>query len=543
MQSHSVCGFVEMASTRCLGGFLSSKYSNSISLKRFSLVLSRSLIKSNRSKIQYYHYYSTTFASFPNFQPFPQNQVKKFHTSLRNVQRKRDYYEILNISRNASQKEIKKAYYELAKKYHPDRNKDDPNAAKKFQEVSEAYECLSDETKKKQYDQWGTTSEDLGRGMGGAGAGPRTHGFTAEEYTFRSSIDPEELFRKIFGDAGFSSHKFTEHEDFADSTFGFGSAQEVSMKISFTQAARGVNKDITLNVVDICPVCSGSKCKPGTKPTKCQFCNGTGIETISTGPFIMRSSCRYCQGSGVFTRHPCEECEGKGKTVQRKTVTVPVPAGVEDGQTVRMTVGKKEIFVTFLVEKSNYFRRDGSDIHTDATISLSQAVLGGTIRVQGLYEDQTIQIAPGTSSHSRIRLSGKGMKKVNVYGYGDHYVHIKIAIPAKLNTKQTALIQAYAELEEDTPGIIRGVTQKKDGSKICVSEPQNILRAIRNAISGLDVGNNDHRREFNSANKFQEKGNAKGNLDNNTEVKCDSGSQSNGMSYQNYLNRQKISKC
>lgn len=149
--------------------------------------------------------------------------------------------------------------------------------------------------------------------------------------------------------------------------------------------------------------------------------------------------------------------------MQRKKVTVPVPAGVEDGQTIRMPVGNKEIFVTFRVEKSRYFFRDGPDVYTDAGVSLAQAVLGGTIRVEGVYEDQTIQITPGTSSHTRIRLSGKGMKRVNGIGYGDHYVNIKIMVPKQLDIKQRALLQAYAELETDTPGSIYGVTFKTDG--------------------------------------------------------------------------------
>lgn len=142
---------------------------------------------------------------------------------------------------------------------------------------------------------------------------------------------------------------------------------------------------------------------------------------------------------------------------------MPVPAGVEDGQTIRMAIGKKEIFVTFRVEKSRYFRRDGPDVHTDAEVSLAQAVLGGTIRVEGVYEDQTIQIMPGTSSHTRIRLNSKGLKKVDGLGYGDHYVNVKITVPKQLTDKQQALFQAYAELEINTPGSIHGITYKTDG--------------------------------------------------------------------------------
>ena len=145
---------------------------------------------------------------------------------------------------------------------------------------------------------------------------------------------------------------------------------------------------------------------------------------------------------------------------------MPLITGVEDGQTVRMQVGQKEVFITFRVEKSNYFRRDGADIHTDANISLSQSVLGGAIRLQGIYEELTLDIAPGTGSHTRIRLNGKGLRKVNAYGYGDHYVHIKIQSPVRLNDKQRSLLLAYAELEKDTPGTINGITYTKEGKNI-----------------------------------------------------------------------------
>uniref|UniRef100_A0A1Q3FXA3 DnaJ homolog l(2)tid, mitochondrial n=1 Tax=Culex tarsalis TaxID=7177 RepID=A0A1Q3FXA3_CULTA len=386
-------------------------------------------------------------------------QVRQIRTGR--VLQKKDYYSILGVAKNSSPKEIKKAYYQLAKKYHPDTNKNDPDAGRKFQEVSEAYEVLSDDTKRREYDTFGQTSEQMGRAGGGGhpGAGQGPQGFS-QNWQFRSTIDPEELFRKIFGDGGFKAGGF---DDFSDSRFGFGGAQEVMMNLTFAQAARGVNKDIDVNVVDTCPKCTGSRCEPGTKPGKCQYCNGTGMETISTGPFVMRSTCRYCQGTRMYIKYPCLECGGKGQTVQRKRVTVPVPAGVEDGQTVRMAVGSKELFITFNVEKSRYFRRDGSDVHTEANISLSQALLGGTIRIQGVYEDQTIQIVPGTSSHTRITLKGKGLKRVNSYGSGDHYVHLKIQIPTKLSSQQKALVQAYAELEEDTPGQIMGVTHKTDG--------------------------------------------------------------------------------
>jgi len=425
-----------------------------------------------------------------------QTNIRQFHLTHK-VLKKKDYYEILGVSRNASVKDIKKSYFQLAKKYHPDTNKD-ADAVKRFQEVSEAYEVLSDDVKRKEYDTWGKTSEQMGN-MGSAGRGSPHGG--AQEYTnwqFHSTIDPEELFRKIFGDAGFQSSSFGD--DFAESKFGFGAAQELSMRLTFSEAARGVNKEVHVNVVDTCPKCQGSRSEPGTKPIKCNYCNGTGYETISTGPFVMRSTCRSCNGMRMLIRYPCVECEGKGSSVQRRKVIVRVPPGVEDGQTVRMPVGNKELFITFRVDKSDYFRRDGPDVHTEAEISLSQAILGGTIRIQGIYEDHTVQISPGTSSHSRIRLSGKGLKKVNTTsGYGDHYVHIKVKIPKKLTDQQRALIQAYAELEDDTPGIIRGITYKKDGNPNIDEQPfagcedkesterdsdGGILKRIKKAIFG-----------------------------------------------------------
>ncbi|XP_017073056.1 protein tumorous imaginal discs, mitochondrial isoform X2 [Drosophila eugracilis] len=395
--------------------------------------------------------------------PVRETSARRLHTTS-NLFGK-DYYKTLGVAKNANGKDIKKAYYQLAKKYHPDTNKEDPDAGRKFQEVSEAYEVLSDEQKRREYDTYGQTAENMGRqgggfpGGGAGGFGPE--GFS-QSWQFRSSIDPEELFRKIFGEGNFRTNSF---DDFADSKFGYGQAQEMVMDLSFAQAARGVNKDVNVNVVDQCPKCAGSKCEPGTKPGRCQYCNGTGFETVSTGPFVMRSTCRYCQGTRQHIKYPCSECEGKGRTVQRRKVTVPVPAGIENGQTVRMQVGSKELFVTFRVERSDYFRREGADVHTDVAISLAQAVLGGTVRVQGVYEDQWINVESGTSSHHKIMLRGKGLKRVNAHGHGDHYVHIKIAVPnsRKLNKEQRDLIEAYAELEEDTPGQIHGITNRKDG--------------------------------------------------------------------------------
>ncbi|KAG7460157.1 hypothetical protein MATL_G00218420 [Megalops atlanticus] len=368
-----------------------------------------------------------------------------FHTSAP-ASSKQDFYQVLGVPRTATQKEIKKAYYQMAKKYHPDTNKDDPQAKEKFAQLAEAYEVLSDEVKRKQYDTYGSAGFDPGQ----ASAGQQQY------WRGGASVDPEELFRKIFGE-------FSGSTGFGDFNAMFNQPQEYVMELTFTQAAKGVNKEITVNLEDTCQRCDGKGSEPGTKVQHCHYCNGTGMETINTGPFVMRSTCRRCGGRGSVMTTPCVSCRGTGQTKQRRTVMVPVPAGVEDGQTVRMPVGKKEIFITFRVQRSPVFRRDGADIHSDLMISVAQAILGGTARAQGLYETINIVIPPGIQTDQRIRLSGKGIPRVNSYSYGDHYVHIKIRIPKSLTDRQRALIMSYAEDETEVEGTVNGVTATTAG--------------------------------------------------------------------------------
>ncbi|XP_068003076.1 dnaJ homolog subfamily A member 3, mitochondrial isoform X2 [Melanerpes formicivorus] len=378
-----------------------------------------------------------------------------FHSSA-GARSKEDYYQVLGVPRTATQKEIKKAYYQLAKKYHPDTNKDDPKAKEKFSQLAEAYEVLSDEVKRKQYDAYGTASFDAGSAGAGAGAGAGR-----QYWSSGPSIDPEELFKKIFGE--FSGSPFGDFQN------AFDQPQEYIMELTFTQAAKGVNKEIVVNINDSCERCHGKGHEPGTKSQRCHYCNGTGMETINTGPFVMRSTCRRCGGRGSIITTPCLMCRGTGQTKQKKTVMVPVPAGVEDGQTVRMPVGKKEIFITFRVQKSSVFRRNGADIHSDLLISIAQAVLGGTARCQGLYETISITIPPGIQPDQKIRMSGKGIPRVNSYGYGDHYIHIKVKIPQRLTDRQRALMMSYAEDEADVDGTVNGVTNTASGGRATAS--------------------------------------------------------------------------
>ncbi|XP_077380958.1 dnaJ homolog subfamily A member 3, mitochondrial-like isoform X2 [Festucalex cinctus] len=367
-----------------------------------------------------------------------------FRTSAR-CAKTQDLYEVLGVARTASQKDIKKAYYQLAKKYHPDTNSDDPEAKEKFAKLAEAYEVLSDEVKRKQYDTYGSAGFDANR-MG-------------QQQYYRAgstNVNPEELFRKIFGD--FAS-------GFQDVNSMFEQRPEFVMELTFAEAAKGVDKQLSINLEDACPRCDGKGSEPGTKVSHCHYCNGTGMESVHTGPFMMRSTCRRCGGKGSIVITPCTLCRGSGQTKKRQTVTVPVPAGVEHGQTVRMSVGKKEILITFRVQRSPVFRRNGIDIHSDVLISVAQAILGGTVTAQGLYESISIVIPAGCQADQVIRLQGKGIRRMNSYSYGDHYAHIKIRVPKKLTRKQRSLLLSYAEEEADVSGTVNGVTPSPGGGK------------------------------------------------------------------------------
>ncbi|XP_077426935.1 dnaJ homolog subfamily A member 3, mitochondrial-like [Vanacampus margaritifer] len=356
---------------------------------------------------------------------------------------KQDLYGVLGVARTASQKDIKKSYYQLAKKYHPDTNPDDPEAKEKFAKLAEAYEVLSDEVKRKQYDTYGSAGFDANR--------------AGQQQYYRAgsaNVNPEELFRKIFGD--FAS-------GFQDVNSMFEQRPEFVMELTFNEAAKGAKKELSINLEEACPRCVGKGSEPGTKVSHCQYCNGTGMESVHTGPFMMRSTCRRCGGKGSIVITPCALCRGSGQTKKKQAVTVPVPAGVEHGQTVRMSVGTKEILITFQVQRSPVFRRNGFDIHSDVLISVAQAILGGIATAQGLYETISIAIPAGCQADLVIRLQGKGIRRMNSYSYGDHYAHIKIRVPKKLTRKQRSLLLSYAEEEADVSGTVNGVAPSPAG--------------------------------------------------------------------------------
>nr|ALS04495.1 chaperone protein dnaJ [Acartia pacifica] len=313
----------------------------------------------------------------------------------------KDYYKTLGVARNASQKDIKKAYYQLAKKYHPDTNKDEPSAARMFQEVSEAYEVLSDDNKRAEYDMSGGRTSSAGAGNPYTRQRPGT---TGTQWNYQSNVDPEELFRKIFGEfsRGFNRQQRGGASPFDDLfNFEFHGGMQAQCTITFLEAVKGTTKE-----VDIMQM-AGSMWNP---------------------------------------------------TTSKRKVRVPVPAGIADGQTLRLSLGSQEVFITVRVEESPYFRREGYDVHTEANISISQAILGGIIRIQGLYEELNVRIPPGTDSHTELTLSGRGLKHLEAYNtYGDHIVHLHIKLPTKLTPEQKEIIQEYAYLESNTPGTVNGV--------------------------------------------------------------------------------------
>ncbi|XP_068606904.1 dnaJ homolog subfamily A member 3, mitochondrial-like [Brachionichthys hirsutus] len=382
---------------------------------------------------------------------------RALHSSSSRFGNQQDFYRVLGVSRDASQRDIKKAYYQLAKKFHPDTNPDDPGAKEKFSHLAEAYEVLSDEVKRKRYDTYGAAGVD----PNGAGAG--------EQQYYRAGgggINPEELFRKIFGE-------FAGGTGFGDINSMFEQRPEFVMELTFSEAAKGANKEMSVNMDDTCPRCNGGRNEPGTKVARCQYCNGTGMESISTGPFVMRSSCRRCGGSGSIVISPCALCRGAGQTKKKQTVTVPVPAGVENGQTVRMAVGTREVLITFRVQASPVFRREGVDIHSDVFISVAQAVLGGNASARGLHDAVSILIPRGCQADQVVRLEGKGIRRMDGYSYGDHYVHVKIRVPKKLTRRQRSLLLTYAEEETDVQGTVNGVERSAgEGSRSPGSAPQ-----------------------------------------------------------------------
>ena len=348
---------------------------------------------------------------------------------------KRDYYEVLGVGKNASKDEIKKAYRRLSKQYHPDLNKE-ANATEKFKEIQEAYEVLSDDQKKARYDQFG--HEDPTQGFGGGGAG------------FDGFGGFEDIFNSFFGGGGRRRDPNAPRQ---------GADLQYTMTLSFEEAVFGTETTIEIPKEEECDTCKGSGAKPGTKPETCSHCNGTGQLNVEQntpfGRIVNRRVCQHCSGTGKIIKNKCGTCHGKGSVKKRNKIQIKVPAGVDDGQQLRVP-GKGEpginggpagdLYVVFQIRPHEFFERDGDDIYCEMPITFAQAALGDEIEVPTMHGKVKLKVPAGTQTGTRFRLKGKGVPNVRGYGQGDQHIRILVVTPTKLTDKQKELIREFAEI-------------------------------------------------------------------------------------------------
>ncbi len=350
---------------------------------------------------------------------------------------KRDYYEVLGVSRDASDKKLKKAYRKLAMKYHPDRNEGDKEAEKRFKEASEAYEVLSDPEKRKLYDKFG--HEGL-RGAGGGGRGAA--GFDDMDDIFSQFGD---IFGDMFGFGGQRRRGGPQR----------GADMRYDLELSFEEAAFGTTKNLTIPRHEQCEECDGSGAEPGTSPTTCPSCNGRGQVHHQQGFFTLSSTCPECKGSGEHISDPCAECGGEGQTRVENEVEVQIPAGVDSGTRLRLRregengqrgAPRGDLYVFLHVEESDKFERDGADLHYRKEISFVQAALGSELEIPTLEDDtESVTIKPGTQHGDRKILKNKGVAKVKGKGLGNLIVHLDVQIPTDLSKRQRELLEEFAE--------------------------------------------------------------------------------------------------
>lgn len=359
---------------------------------------------------------------------------------------KRDYYEVLEVEKSASDMEIKKAYRRLAKLYHPDMNAGDPAAEAKFKEVNEAYEVLSDPQKRAQYDQFGHAGVDPNGFSGGFNGG-------FGDFDFGGIGD---IFETFFGGSGFgrSSRSKNGPQKGADLKY--------AMEISFEEAAFGVEKEISINRMESCSTCHGTGSKPGTSPSTCTHCKGTGQiqykQSTPFGQFVNVKTCDVCRGEGKIISDPCQTCNGKGKTRKTIKLKINVPAGIDDGQTISLR-GEGEsgikggpsgdLYVSIRVKSHLLFQRQGNDIICDIPITFVQGALGSELEVPTLDGKVKYTIPEGTQTGTVFRLKGKGVPFLRGNGRGDQYVKVYIEVPKKLNEKQKAILKEFADVSGD----------------------------------------------------------------------------------------------
>ena len=360
---------------------------------------------------------------------------------------KRDYYEVLGVQKGCDENELKKAYRKMAKKYHPDTNPGDEAAAEKFKEVQEAYAILSDPEKRQLYDQYGHAAFDQTQGGGPGGFG----GFGG----FSDFGDMGDIFSDLFGFGGGRSRNYNGPRQGAD--------LRAAIHISFEEAVFGCTKELEIALKDECDACHGTGAKEGTSPETCTRCNGTGTITQTQqsmfGMVRSQTVCPECRGTGKIIRYKCPKCGGSGYTSSRKKIQVDVPAGIDNGQSIRIR-GKGEpginggergeLLVQVIVADHPVFQRQDNTIYSTVPISFATAALGGTIRIRTVDGDVEYQVPSGTQTDTRIRLKGKGVPYLrNKNMRGDHYVTFVVQVPRNLNEEQKEALEEFARIMED----------------------------------------------------------------------------------------------
>jgi molecular chaperone DnaJ len=355
---------------------------------------------------------------------------------------KRDYYEVLGVERNASDTEIKKAFRQLARQYHPDVNPGNKAAEEKFKEINEAYEILSDAEKRRRYDQFGHAGNDpngfggfSGFGGGFGGAGDFGGGFG-------------DIFEMFFGQQGQRNRGPQQGADL-----------RLDLEIAFEEAAFGVEKDIELPRFEKCSTCQGSGAKPGTQPTKCAKCQGTGqvkiVQKTPLGHFQTIKTCPECGGEGQVISSPCPDCKGKGRVNKVRKLHIKIPAGVDNGSRIRLAgegePGQKggsdgDLYVYISVKSHHVFVRHGVDLAMEMPVTFIQAALGDVIKVPTLEGKAELKIPEGTQTHTVLRLRGQGIPHLRGSGRGDLHVKIVIVTPTKLDAEQKKVLREFAKL-------------------------------------------------------------------------------------------------
>ena len=343
---------------------------------------------------------------------------------------KRDFYEVLGVGRDASEREVKKAYKRLAMKFHPDRNPGDKEAEASFKEVKEAYEILTDSDKKAAYDQFGHAGVDPNRGGGGHGG-----------------ADFGDVFGDIFGDIFGGGRRGGGQRQAAR-----GSDLRYNLELSLEEAVKGLSKELRIPTLVACEPCDGSGAKKGSKPTTCGTCHGQGQVQMRQGFFAVQQACPTCHGRGKIIKDPCNKCHGEGRVEKSKTLSVKIPAGVDTGDRIRLS-GEGEageygappgdLYVQVSVREHAIFQRDGNNLYCEVPISFSKAALGGEIEVPTLDGKVNLKIPTETQTGRMFRMRGKGVKSVRSHAVGDLLCKVVMETPVNLNERQKELLREF----------------------------------------------------------------------------------------------------